>query len=148
MFTNTRFGTCKKLHDFSHFTRRVFHELIGFFTHPWAKTLSLSPSMHVSVYRYICIYIYIDIYIYLYKYVLSRNINTSIHIYVLVGEPNPLTTTSNRTLTSKTKNASPTTPIGNFKWCFSGPKHCEVGQDQMIQILQSTWEMDCQAGSV
>lgn len=38
---------------------------------------------------------------------------------MFVGEPNPLTTTSNRTLTSKkTKNASPTYPIGNFKGCF------------------------------
>ena len=100
MLTNTRFGTCKKLHDFSHFTRRVFHELIGCFTHPWAKTLSLSPSMYVWIYTYENISLKT---IYHIKYI----INISIHIYVLVGEPNPLTTTSNKDIDVKQKKRKP-----------------------------------------
>ena len=48
----------------------------------------------------------------------------------------------------KQKTRAPLIPLETSKGVFSGPKHCEVGQDQMIQILQRTLEMDCQAGSV
>lgn len=76
----------------------------------------LTPAKAL-IYPHLCVHIYLSIYSFSYLFICG------------------LGTTSNQDIPSR--SPKPHYPRLKF-WRFSEPKHCEVGQDQMIQILQRT----------